>query len=92
MRMEEVEDAPNMVTGNFSIRIYPVEVSFNSGGPYSFIFARLVETLQLVSTTRHSLLSIALPDGKVVDCRDLYMDCHIPIHGHDFLAYYISLN
>ena len=60
MRKKEVEEAPNVVTGNFSIRAHPFEVLCNSGATNSFIFARLVET-PLVSTFRHSLLSIALP-------------------------------
>ena len=86
MRKEEVEDAPNVVTCNFFVRTHPIEVLFDSGATHSFIFARLVEILRLMSMTGHSPLSITLPDGKVVDCRNLYLDCPIQIHGHNFLA------
>ena len=65
---------------------YRVEVLFEPGATHSFISARPVETLWLVSTARHSKLSITLSNGKVVDCHDLYIDCPIQIHGHDFLA------
>jgi len=32
------------------------------------------------------LVGIALPDRKVVNCWDLYIDCPILIHGHDFFT------
>jgi len=85
MRKEEVEDAPNVITGNFSIRTHSVEILFDSGATHSFIYARLVETLWLVVTYRYSLSSIALSDGKVMSCRELFIDLPILIHGHDFL-------
>ena len=81
-----MEDTPKVVTGNFSTRTYHVDVLFNSGATHSFISSRLVETLWLAPTIRQSLLSIAHPDGKVVNCPDLYIDYPIQIHGHDFLA------
>jgi len=63
MKKEEVEDAPNVVTGKFSIKSRPVEILFNSGATHSFIYAGLVDTLRIVLTSKHSLLSIALPDA-----------------------------
>ena len=86
MRREEVEEALNMVTGNFSIRTHFVEFLFDFGAMHLFISARVVEMLWLVSMSRYSLLSITLLDGKVVDYRNLYIDCPIVIHGHGFLA------
>ena len=64
MRREEVEDACNMVTDNFSIRTHPIKVLFASSATHSFISTGLVETLRLILTSRHFLLSISLPDGK----------------------------
>jgi len=40
--MEEVEDAPNEVTGNFSLKTHLVKVLFDSGATHSFISAKLV--------------------------------------------------
>jgi len=80
MMKEAVEDTPKMVTGKFSIRTYSVEVLFDSGAAHSFISTRLVKTLWVLLKARHSPLSITLPNGpngKVVDCRDLYIDCSI---------------
>ena len=45
-----MEDAPNVVTGNFSIRTYPIEVLFDSSVTSLSISTRLVETLWLVLT------------------------------------------
>ena len=59
------------------LRTYPVKGLFDSDATHSFILGGLVETLLLVSTTRHSPLSMTLSDGKVVDYRDLYLDCPI---------------
>ena len=85
MRKEEVEDAPNMVTGNFTIT-HHVEVLFDSGVVHSFISARLVRKMQGTLMSRHSMLSIALPDGKMMNVQELFIDCPILIHSHDFLA------
>jgi len=52
----------------------------------SFTFVKRVETLGLVSTRKSSLLSMILPDGKTVRCEELYEDCPIRMHGHEFLA------
>jgi len=59
MRKEEVEDAPNMVTGNFSIRTHHVVVLFDSGATHSFVSVKLVDMLQLALTPGQSLLKIA---------------------------------
>lgn len=68
---KEVGNTPNVVTGKSSIRTYPVEVLFDFGDTHSFISARLVKTLELAPTSRHSLLHIALPNGKVVNYKEL---------------------
>jgi len=86
MRKEEAENAPNMVIGNFSIQTHPVEVLSDFGATHSFISARLVSKMQENLTSRHSMLSIALPDGKVVSCQELFVDCPILIHSYEFLA------
>jgi len=79
MRKKEVENASNMVTGNFSIRTHAVEVLLDSGAMYSFIFANLVSIIQGTLTSRYSLLNIALPNGKVVDRQELFIDYRILI-------------
>ena len=67
MHKEEAEDAPNVVTGAFSILTQPVDVLLNSGATHS-ISMKLVELLGLVPTCRSSLLSMILPDGKMATC------------------------
>jgi len=47
---KEVEDAPNVVTGTFSLQTQQIDILFDSGATHSFIFAKLVETLGLVPT------------------------------------------
>jgi len=42
-KREEVENTPNTVTSNFSIKTHPVEVLFDSVATHSFIAAGLVE-------------------------------------------------
>jgi len=79
MRKKEVENASNMVAGNFSIRTHHVEVLLDSGATYSFIFANLVSIIQGTLTSRYSLLNIALPNGKVVDRQELFIDYRILI-------------
>jgi len=66
MWKEEVEDAPNVVTGTFSILTQLVDVLFDSGAMHSLISVKLVEILELVPTHKSSLLSMILPDGKAV--------------------------
>ena len=78
-----------MGTSNFFIRIHPIKILFNSRATHSFISARLVETLLLLSMSRHSLPNIALSDGKVVSCWELFIDCPIQIHGHNFSGGFI---
>ena len=86
MRKEERENAPNMATDNFSIQTQLVEVLFDYGATYSFISARLVRKTQGTLTSRHSTLGIALPNGKMVNCQELFVDCPILIHNNEFLA------
>jgi len=73
------------VTGKFSVRTHPAEILFDSGAAHSFISARLVKTLESAPMSKHSLLHIALPDGKMVKYKELLIDRPIQIHGHEFL-------
>ena len=74
-----MEDAPNVVTSNFSIKTHPIEVLFDSSVTHLFISTKLVDMLQLALTPKQSLLNIALPDGKVVNCQELFLDWPILI-------------
>jgi len=86
IRQEEAEDAPNVMTGNFIIKIYLAEVLFDFSATYSFISNRLVSKMQKTLMSRHSILSIALSDRKMVNCQELFIDYPILIHIHEFLA------
>jgi len=86
MRNEEVEDAPNVMTGTFSLKTYPIKVLFNSGVMHSFISATFVETLGLASIFKLSLLPIALIDGNFVRCKELSTDFPIYINNSEFLT------
>jgi len=86
MRKEEAEDAPNVVTGTFSLLTQLVDVLFDSGATHSFIYVRLVETLGLTPTRRSSLLSMTLPDGKTVSCEELYEGCPLRMNECEFLT------
>ena len=86
MRKEKAKDAPNVVTGTFSLLTRPVDVLFDSGATYSFIFIKLVETLGLIPTRKSSLLTVILPDGKIVTCEELYEGFLIKIYEGEFLA------
>ena len=86
MYKEEAKDAPNVVTGTFSVQAQPVEILFDSGATCSFISTKLVETLGLVPTHTPSLLSVILPNGKIVKCKELYDDCPTRMYEHEFLA------
>jgi len=68
MRREVAENAHYVVTGTFSIKTQPINVLFDFGATHSFIFVKLVETLELFLTLRSPLLSVALLDGKTVRC------------------------
>jgi len=52
MCREEAKDAPNAMTGTFSIKTQPVDALLDSGAMHSFIFAKLVKTLGPVPTSR----------------------------------------
>ena len=52
MCKEEVEDAPNIVMGTFSIQAQPVDILFDLGVMHSFISIKLVKALGLVPTRR----------------------------------------
>jgi len=69
---EEVEDTSNIVTGNFSIQTHPIEVLFDSDATHSFISVRLVDTLGLVSTSKHSPPPTTFLNVKVVSCVRIY--------------------
>jgi len=86
MCKEEVEDAPNIVTGTFSILTQPVDIFFDLGAMYSFIFVKLVESLGLVPTRKSSLLCVILSDGKTMTCEELYEDCPRRMYEYEFLA------
>ena len=75
-----------MVINNSSIKTHPIEVLFDSGATHSFIVARLVSKMQGTLTSKHSTLSIALLDGKIVNCQELFIDWLILIHSHELLA------
>jgi len=74
------------VTGTISIKTQPVDVLFNSDAMYSSISIKLVEALRLVPTSRHSLLPVALPNGKRVRCDELYNDWPTQIDVHVLLS------
>ena len=86
MWKEEVEDAPNVVTGTFSILTQLVDVLFDSGAMHSFIYVKLVETRGLVPTYKSSLLSVIFPNGKTVRCEELHENCHIQMYEHKVLV------
>ena len=86
MCKEEVEDAPNIVMGTFSIQAQPVDVLFDSGAMHFFIYVQLVETLGLVLTHKSSSLSVIPSDGRTVRCEELYENCPIRMYEHEFLA------
>jgi len=71
---EGAEDAPNAMIAAFSIKTQLVDVLFESSAMLSFNAVKLVEVLVLVLTSRLSLLAVALPDGKIVRCDELYRD------------------
>jgi len=52
-----------------------------------FISVKLIETLELISTRKSSLLSLILPDGKTVRCEELCEDCPIRMYEHGFLVH-----
>ena len=66
-RKEDVAGALNMVAGNFSKITHPIKVLFDLGAIRSFMSSRLVKILWSVPISTHSLLTIALPNGKVVN-------------------------
>jgi len=65
MRKKEAEDAPNIVTGTFSLLTQPVDALFDLGATHSFISTKLVKILGLIRTHKSPLLSMTLPDGKL---------------------------
>ena len=52
LRKKELKYAPNVVIDNFSINTHPIEVLFDSDSTHSFIYAKLVDALQLALTPR----------------------------------------
>jgi len=86
MQKEEAKDAPNVVTGTFSLLTQPVDTLFYSGATHSFISTKLVEILRLIPTRKSPLLSKTLPDGKTVTCQELYKGCPIRMCECEFLA------
>jgi len=86
MWKEEAADAPNVVTGTFSLLTQSIDVLFNSGATHSFISTKLVEILGLNPTQKSSLLSLMLPDGKIVSCEELYEGCPVKMYECEFSA------
>ena len=86
MRKEEAEDAPNVVTGTFPFFTQSVDILFDSGATHSFISAKLVETLGLDPTQKSSLLTVMLPNGKTVACKELYEDYPMKMYECEFPA------
>ena len=52
---------------------------------HSFISARLVTKMQGTLIFRPSMLSIVPPDGKMGNYQELFVDCPILIHSHEFV-------
>jgi len=65
MRKKEAKDAPNVVTGTFSLLPQPVDVLFDSAAMHSFISVNLVETLALIATRKSSLLYVISLMGRL---------------------------
>ena len=86
MRKEEAEDAPNMVTGTFSLLTQSVNIMFDSGATHSFISVKLAETLVLHLTQQSSLLFVMLSYGKTVSYEELYEGCPIKMYECEFPA------
>ena len=82
----QAENAPNVVTGTFSIQVQSIDVLFNLGATHSFISVKRVEVLRLVLTRKSSVLSMILPNWKTVMCEELYEDCPIRMYEHEFLT------
>ena len=74
------------MTGIFSFLTQTVEVLFDSGATHSFIYAKLVEILKLNPTQKSSLLSMMLPDGKIVSYEELYKGHPVKMYECEFPA------
>jgi len=86
MRIEEDEDAPNAVTVIFSIRAHPIDVLIDFDTTHAFISAMLVKTLRLVPISKHSIIFMALLNGKIMRCDELYTNYATQIDCHVFLV------
>jgi len=75
-----------VVTGTFSAQAQLIDTLFDSSPVHSFISVELVEKLWLVPTHRPPLLSLTLPDGKIMKCDELYEDFPITMYEHEFQA------
>jgi len=92
MRRKEVKDDPNMVIGTFFIQPQPIYVLFDSDATYSFMSVKLVETLGLLPTRRPPLLSVTLPDEKIVKCDEPMRVVPFGCMNTSFWQTYISLS
>jgi len=84
MLKQEAKDAPNVVTGTFSLLSQSVDILFDSGFMHTFISIKLVKTLGLHPTRKSSLLSVMLPDGKTMPCEELYESYAIKMYECEF--------
>ena len=68
MKKDEAEDAPDVVTGTFSIHSYSVIVLFDSGANHSFVAPGIVDKLKLVPSLRSPIMSVTILMGDIIRC------------------------
>ncbi|XP_074266796.1 uncharacterized protein LOC141590083 [Silene latifolia] len=92
MNSQEVESSDDVITGNLFLNSTPVNVLFDTGASYSFIFELLSKKLKLTPHHQGLRLSIGLPTGEIVKCSTLYKDCVLTIEKRYFLTDLVKFN
>lgn len=87
----EAERQTDVITGTFQVKEVPVFVLFDTGATCSFIASLTAKKLQLVNSTNIDL-SIALPNGELVKCRQLYHDIPLNIEDHIFPSELVAID
>jgi hypothetical protein len=81
---EEATEAPDVVTGTFTVNSVPVRVLFDSGADFSFVRMELVKRIGVPIVPLTKTIVIELANG-LINCVTEHMpDWTLEIEGHDF--------
>ncbi|KAA0040646.1 DNA/RNA polymerases superfamily protein [Cucumis melo var. makuwa] len=86
MTQQEVEDAPDVITGTILICNVPADVLFNPGATHSFVSSIFLTKLNRMLEPLSEGLAIYAPVGEVLLVNEVLRNCEVLVEGISLLV------